>query len=206
MTAQEEEAMARLNAEMEAAAAETRAKAEDPAVARTACLNLVFNVFDLDNSGTIETSELLELGQMRRKLGQKQGDWSDEKNAVLITKMDANGDGVIQGSEFAEHFEKALPADKVKFEQIVKEFMEVAKMCRDKKQEQRESQPASVAGSRRASNANASSAGSSHASAANTPRCIPLSSSNHLSPSPSAPASRRPSPAHMSKAERVAIE
>ena len=63
-----------------AAAAPAAAVDDDSTVAdlslakaeRITQLLAVFAVFDLDASGTIEASELLQLGQMRRRLGQKQ--------------------------------------------------------------------------------------------------------------------------------------
>lgn len=58
-------------------------------------------MFDLDGSGVIESRELLQLGQMRRKLGQKGGEWSEAKNTRMINKMDSNKDGKVQGSEFS---------------------------------------------------------------------------------------------------------
>ena len=79
----------------------------------------VFGVFDLDGSGEIESSELLHLGKARRKLGQKGGEWSEEKNARLVKKMDVNGDGTVSGSEFAEFFNKALPDAAVEFQDVV---------------------------------------------------------------------------------------
>ena len=72
------------------------------------------------------------------RLGQKQGDWSEGKNNRLVKKMDANGDGVLQASEFADGFEKALPEDQKKFKMVVKEFMDVAKSCRENKQASRD--------------------------------------------------------------------
>ena len=67
-----------------------------------------------------------------------QGDWSEAKNNRLVKKMDANGDGVLQASEFADGFEKALPEDQKKFKMVVKEFMDVAKSCRENKQASRD--------------------------------------------------------------------
>ena len=85
----------------------------------------VFIEFDLDNSGEILTEELLELGKARRKLGQKSGEWTEEKNAKLVKKIDVNGDGVITMSEFTDFFAEALPRNRGEFAEIVQQFMEV---------------------------------------------------------------------------------
>jgi len=53
----------------------------------------------------------LLLGQTRRKAGQKSGDWSEEKNNKLITKMDENGDGEIHMAEFVFYFNQSITKD-----------------------------------------------------------------------------------------------
>merc|ERR1712166_388431 len=100
--------------------------AKEAKAARVQKLVKVFDVFDLDGSGSIESRELLQLGQMRRRLGQKQGEWSEDMNARLVQKMDANGDGLISASEFSEHFEQALPSPSSEFNVILRQFMQVA--------------------------------------------------------------------------------
>ena len=105
----------------------------------------VFQEFDLDGSGVIEAGELLQLGQMRRRLGQKGGEWSEAKNNRLIRRMDANGDGEISQDEFSTHFERALPREAREFETTVRQFMEVAKACRAKKEALRAAPRASSA-------------------------------------------------------------
>ena len=99
----------------------------------------MFREFDLDGSGVIEAEELLALGKARRSLGQKQGEWTEEKNARLVKRMDANGDGEIQMSEFVHHFEDALPRAREEFDLVLEQFMEVAQACRARKQQRRES-------------------------------------------------------------------
>ena len=68
-------------------------------------LEEVFNAFDLDSNGTISRGELLRLGSARRRLGQRSGEWNEEKNSALVAKMDKNGDGRIDRDEFVRHFE-----------------------------------------------------------------------------------------------------
>ena len=77
---------------------------------RTDNLRQVFYRFDCDGSGWVEANEFLELGEARRKLGdalehqfqistvllagQKSGSWTVEKNQRLISRMDADGNGL----------------------------------------------------------------------------------------------------------------
>ena len=104
--------------------------------ARMQKLQQVFAVFDLDGGGTIECSELLELGKMRQELGQKSREWNEEKNSRLVKKMDENGDGVLSCTEFVQHFELALSRDSKEFDTTMKQFMGVAEACRRTKQSQ----------------------------------------------------------------------
>ena len=113
----------------------SRSAAADVEAVRIRKLLAVFDEFDLDRSGGIESSELLLLGKARRTLGQKKGDWTEEMNARLVKKMDVNGDGLISGAEFAEFFEQSLPTDATKFEVVIKQFMNVAQNCSAKKQQ-----------------------------------------------------------------------
>ena len=94
---------------------------------REKLLQEVHRAFDCDQSGHIEAPEMLLLGKMRRKLGHKQGEWTQEMNDRLVTKMDSGGDGKIAEGEFVAHFDKTLPSDMIEFETIVAQFMEVAR-------------------------------------------------------------------------------
>ena len=67
---------------------------------RSRQLRAVFEAFDLDGSGSIETEELLQLGKARRSAGHKSGEWTNEMNRRLVEKMDVNSDGLISCSEF----------------------------------------------------------------------------------------------------------
>lgn len=105
--------------------------------ARIRALHEVFQVFDFDNGGFIEGDDLFALGKARRSLGHKTGEWTAEKNAKLMQKMDGNGDGLIEPSEFVRHFEETLPRDKDTFKGIIEQFLEVARACRSLKSEAR---------------------------------------------------------------------
>merc|ERR1711865_808535 len=109
----------------------------------------VFQQFDLDGSGEIETKELLALGQARRKLGQKSGAWTEEKNAKLVKNMDTDGDGTVNEKEFSGYFDKSLTKDQAEFEETVAQFMEVARECRATKAAKRKAESQSPANSPR---------------------------------------------------------
>ena len=61
---------------------------------RKMALTMVYHQFDLDGNGSVGEEELLELGQARRRLGQKQGEWTMENTRQLMEKMgtDTNGE------------------------------------------------------------------------------------------------------------------
>ena len=118
-------------------AAEEEPAAEEPADSSSSEENWrimklleVFAVFDMDSSGTIEVAELNELGKMRQELGQKSRNWTEERNSKLLSQMDVDDDGMLNGDEFARHFDRKLPDDKQEFLQIIADFMEVAEHCR----------------------------------------------------------------------------
>lgn len=102
--------------------------------ARRAQLVQVFDVFDLDGSGAIEPSELLDLGRARRSLGQKRGEWTEAKNTRMLERMDVNCDGQVTQSEFIDHFEASLPSETNEFDAVVADFLVVAEACRANKQ------------------------------------------------------------------------
>jgi hypothetical protein len=54
--------------------------------------------------------------------------------------MDRNGDGLVSGTEFLEYFNTGLPAETAKFNSVVAQFMEVAKICKEHKEMQRNGQ------------------------------------------------------------------
>jgi len=103
-------------------------------VDREALLGRVFDEFDLDGAGTIEANELLLLGKARRKLGQKSGEWTPEQNKRMMAKLDKDGDGECDRSEFVKYFGSALPYDPAAFKEAIGQFMEVATDVRGKKQ------------------------------------------------------------------------
>ena len=83
--------------------------------------------FDLDGGGEIEIDELRKLGTARRTLGQKSSPWTAEKNAAYLKKMDKDGNGSVDEEEFVRWFKDALPFDPASFDEVIQQFLEVAK-------------------------------------------------------------------------------
>ena len=79
-------------------------------------LNKVFDEFDLNSSGSIDTSELLLLGraldaiQQLRVFGslRQSREWSETQNAQLLTRIDTDGSGLVSRSDFSSYFEDSL--------------------------------------------------------------------------------------------------
>ena len=94
---------------------------------RLAKLMHVFEEFDVHQSGAIEPGQLLELGKMRRSLGHRAGEWDETKNDKLIWKMDSDADGRISADEFCWYFEAALARDVNEFDEVVAQFLQVAR-------------------------------------------------------------------------------
>ena len=67
----------------------------DDSKLRDVLLADAFKAFDLDNSGSVESAELMQLGTARRSLNQRGGSWDETKNARLLAQLDSNGDGQI---------------------------------------------------------------------------------------------------------------
>ena len=92
----------------------------------------VFHLFDLDDNSTIESSEMMQLGEARRKLGQVSGTWDKAKNAQLMEKLGGGRSGQVSGEMFVEHFELALRVLKGEdFDRTIKEFRAVARACQE---------------------------------------------------------------------------
>ena len=52
----------------------------------------------------------------------------------MVRKMDTDGSGVISGAKFAAHFNRTLPEDAAEFDVIMSQFLDVALLCRGRKQ------------------------------------------------------------------------
>jgi len=96
---------------------------------RVGKLKEVFEAFDLDGDGKVDTSELQQLGTAPRTVGQKTLAWTKDANEKLIQKMDNNRDGLVDKSEFSGHFHDSLPKERATFDAIITQFMEVGRAC-----------------------------------------------------------------------------
>jgi len=92
----------------------------------------VFKLFDLNSDGTIGKGEMYQLGQMRRKLGQKGGEWTHAQNDRLFDRIDSDGDGKLQMKEFVTFFDKSLPLGTEEFRLSIKAFTECAELYHKK--------------------------------------------------------------------------
>merc|ERR1712216_487741 len=104
---------------------------------RAKALREVFAQFDLNDNGYIETWELYLLGRTRRRLGQKQAEWTEEMNRDCIDRMDENKDGLVEESEFIKYFSESLTKDPDAFMEIIGDFLKVANQSRGERDEQK---------------------------------------------------------------------
>jgi len=103
------------------------------AVDRVVVLNTVFEMFDLDCGGTISRDELMALGQARRQLGQKGGDWDEVRNERLMVSMNADVDGNVTRSNFVNYFNQSLSnVDDRDFMVAMDQFETAAGCCADR--------------------------------------------------------------------------
>ena len=93
-------------------------------------LGKIFEIFDMDSSSKIESTEIFVLAQARRALGHRDGGWSMEDNERTVGMMDRNRDGQISKSEFLDYFEHKLPSEKPAFDFVINQFKEVRSRIR----------------------------------------------------------------------------
>ena len=58
--------------------------------------------FDLDASGDVGWDELMALGQTRRKLGHKVGEWTAEKTDELVKRIGTDRSGNVKEEPFVD--------------------------------------------------------------------------------------------------------
>jgi hypothetical protein len=62
---------------------------------RAALLRAVYHEFDLDGGGDVGAEELMEVGQARRRLGQKSGEWTEANNRALMQHIGPDEEGIV---------------------------------------------------------------------------------------------------------------
>ena len=78
------------------------------------------------------------IGQARRKLGQKSGEWTEEQNKKLLFNMGADlKTGNVPMEKFVGYFDKSLPPDMTGFNKTMDDFIECARSLRIKKTDAR---------------------------------------------------------------------
>ena len=93
-------------------------------------LRVVYREFDLDGSGRVGAEEMLALGQARRKLGQKKGEWTHEMNMNLMKIMGMDQNEHVSMDNFVEYFDSKLPRNQNDFELNMAQFLHVARDLR----------------------------------------------------------------------------
>ena len=61
---------------------------------RAASLHKVYHAFDFDGGGQVGEAALLEIGRARRRLGQREGEWSEETNSALLSLIGTDAQGM----------------------------------------------------------------------------------------------------------------
>ena len=92
-------------------------------------LRRVYYAFDLDASGDVGRDELMALGQARRKLGDKVGEWTSAKTDDLVKRIGVDRSGNVKEEPFVDYFDLVLPLEPEEFSATVVQFMECAAAC-----------------------------------------------------------------------------
>ena len=71
---------------------------------RATALQKVYHAFDFDGGGQVGEAALLEIGRARRRLGQREGEWSEETNSALLSLIGADEQGVSMQFVFLVYF------------------------------------------------------------------------------------------------------
>ena len=115
--------------------AEQAKRADDELGRRSQALWEIFRAFDLNNSGKIESSELMEIGEARRALGQVDTLWDLASNDHLVTQLSGDTNGSVQGDNFVRFFISELHKLKSEdFDAAVEQFSSAAALCRSNRE------------------------------------------------------------------------
>ena len=101
---------------------------------RVVALQRVYKEFDINCDGTVSSREMLALGQARRDLGQKGGEWTKEHNRRMMRAMKADQHDCVSMKNFVKYFNSELPHDPTEFERTIAEFLKCARAIRHRKE------------------------------------------------------------------------
>ena len=93
----------------------------------------MYDAFDLDGGGDVGEDEMLALGQARRKLGQKSGEWTREQNRNMMSNMGADRRGNVTADRFVAFFNEKLSSREQEFNKEIEQFMACAGALEEKK-------------------------------------------------------------------------
>ena len=97
---------------------------------RVITLREVFVMFDFDGSGSIERTELMDLGKARRRLGHRDGNWTVEKNDRFVQKLGGGQGGIVTCDSFVQYFlAEFSSAGAEEFADNVEAFRQAARSC-----------------------------------------------------------------------------
>ena len=71
------------------------AKLQMEGMRRASLLRAVYHEFDLDGGGDVGEEELMEVGQARRRLGQKSGEWTEANNRTMMQHIGPDEEGIL---------------------------------------------------------------------------------------------------------------
>lgn len=89
---------------------------------RREALQDVYRLFDLDGSGRVGKGEMFVLGQWRRKLGQREGEWTQDMNDTMMANMGVDSFGNINMRSFVKYFDEKLPHIPKDFADTIAQF------------------------------------------------------------------------------------
>merc|ERR1712166_856262 len=106
---------------------------------RKEALAEVYYMFDLDGDGSVSEEEMMRIGQARKELGGRGGDWTCEMNKELmqeISELDwVAGKLVVQLENFVEYYNERLSVGTLEFGEAIDRFKQEALRTQMSKEE-----------------------------------------------------------------------
>ena len=119
------------------APAPASAPAPAPVLVRHLALRAVFRAFDFGSRGWLTGDEIFMLGQTRRELRQRGGEWTEATNRAFIDRISGtDARGLVSEERFVQYFEQTLPTEPAAFSGAIDKFMLCALACRQARREE----------------------------------------------------------------------